>query len=412
MSAWMVFSNVMFFTLVLDSSFSSNLARNFTFVLSGAKEIFKEGYDEKSISDSKINDKLLFDLFHASKEIYSKNLFYLWIAISCLSGWFVAITYQKSTILPALVVFLLGLLIHLVFSYNNVLLLGYNRVENHLKAQTFFRMMLSVAGVFAAFMFKGILALSFSFLISCLVYRLITYLYTRSIILKIANFQFKKDHDSIALVKSKIYHNSLKTLKIAISAFSITRLNVFIASYYLPYSVSASFSLTLQALASILSISQLPIVVQLPLISTLVVKKEFVKIRYKVFKCALISAIIFLGVFAVFYILGNHILYFLGSKTVFLEGGFLLLWGITFFFETNQSVFANYITALNKIPFLKSAFLSGLVTPILSIVLIHFYGADYSFLIISQFLVQMSYNNWKWPLFAIKDLEQRIKTYN
>lgn len=408
MSAWMVFSNIMFFVLVMDSSFSSNLARNFTFVLSGAKEILKEGYNPENSLGTIVNRKLLGDLFYASKEIYSKNLFYLWILISILSIWFVSVTYNQH-ILWSLLIFLASLLIILVFSYSNVVLLGYNRVEDHLKAQTSFRLILSLTGVVAAYYFESILALSASFLISCVLYRVITFLFTRSIINEIKSTMPQKDLQAIKEVKSKIYHNSIITLKIAISAFSITRLNVFIASYFLPYSVSASFSLTLQALSSIMSLSQLPIIVQLPLLSSMALKKDFFKIRYKVIKCALISASIFIFVFISFYFFGNYLLEVLGSKTSFIGGGALLLWGLSFLLETNHSVFSNYITSLNKIPFLKSAILSGIAIPVLSLLLLSVVKLDASVLIFSQFVVQLSYNNWKWPFFAINDLNTKIE---
>jgi uncharacterized linocin/CFP29 family protein len=102
---------------------------------------------------------------------------------------------------------------------------------------------------------------------------------------------------------------------------------------------------------------------------------------------------------------GNPILDALGKGTRLLPPGPMLALACVFFLEMNHSVFANYLTTLNRVPFMASAIASGVATVALALVFCGFGGMGVWGLILAQGLVQASYNNWKWPREALRDVD-------
>lgn len=66
---------------------------------------------------------------------------------------------------------------------------------------------------------------------------------------------------------------------------------------------------------------------------------------------------------------------------------------------------ATFIATRNRIPFVKSSILSGIAIILISLILINFTNLELWSLLISQAIVQLSYNNWKWPLEVNKELK-------
>ena len=71
--------------------------------------------------------------------------------------------------------------------------------------------------------------------------------------------------------------------------------------------------------------------------------------------------------------------------------------------EANHSCFANIISSANHIPFFNAALLSGLCTLIGYGLLILFSRTGILFLILVPGIVQLAYQNWKWPQMVLKE---------
>jgi hypothetical protein len=68
----------------------------------------------------------------------------------------------------------------------------------------------------------------------------------------------------------------------------------------------------------------------------------------------------------------------------------------------NHSIAGIYLSTTNKIPFLSASIFSGSAIFISSILAVPHMGL--AGLVMAQGLVQMAYNNWKWPLAAIEHI--------
>jgi hypothetical protein len=62
----------------------------------------------------------------------------------------------------------------------------------------------------------------------------------------------------------------------------------------------------------------------------------------------------------------------------------------------------------NEVPFYKAAIISGIATVIVLYVFLHFLDYGIWAMILAPGLVQIAYQNWKWPLKLNKEIKQEI----
>ena len=88
---------------------------------------------------------------------------------------------------------------------------------------------------------------------------------------------------------------------------------------------------------------------------------------------------------------------------------FLFL-AIYMFLEANQSLFTSYISTSNYIPYSNTYCVSALLATILAILLITLTSWGVMSLILAHFIVQLSYNNWRWPQFVLREFNVSLFT--
>jgi hypothetical protein len=80
-----------------------------------------------------------------------------------------------------------------------------------------------------------------------------------------------------------------------------------------------------------------------------------------------------------------------------------------FLLEANHSLFANIITSKNEVPFYLPALYTGVGIVLLSLLLFKFTHLGIWSIILAQFLIQLCYNNWRWPYWVLKELRTNYK---
>jgi len=90
----------------------------------------------------------------------------------------------------------------------------------------------------------------------------------------------------------------------------------------------------------------------------------------------------------------------------FVSIDYLLVLIVIFFLEYTHGFSATYLTSKNYIPFVNASIISGMLIIMLNIgfsPIIGLWG-----IILFQGVVQLSYNNWKWPYEMYKDLKVSV----
>ena len=153
-----------------------------------------------------------------------------------------------------------------------------------------------------------------------------------------------------------------------------------------------SYLFTSTLIQFIIRFSNVPSIAYYPKISYTIANNDHEKFYKLLKKCLSISLSIYsLCVFGLFYF-GEYFLDLIGANTYLLEPKLLLLLFLIYFLELNHVIHATIYTASNHIPFIIPSLVSGFL-----IISIGFYIKEYYGLfaiLLTHFLVQLSWNNW------------------
>ncbi|MGL5964432.1 MAG: O-unit flippase-like protein, partial [Fusobacteriaceae bacterium] len=250
----------------------------------------------------------------------------------------------------------------------------------------------------------GLLGIAIANLISSFVNRISSYLYfyDKNIKKILKNIVTTRDEEKKIL--KIIFKNSSKLGVVSIGAFLINKSSVLIMSKYVNLKTIAEYGITLQIISLLVTVSSVLFNTYLPLINYLRIQKKEKEIKDIFSKALCINYVFYIvgSVFLIFF--GNRILSLLKSNTLILDFKYLVLLLIMYFLEMNHSMAATIITTKNTVPFLKPALFSGVAIVILMLLSLEFTKLNLYGVILSQGLVQLVYNNWKWPVEVSKDL--------
>jgi len=79
--------------------------------------------------------------------------------------------------------------------------------------------------------------------------------------------------------------------------------------------------------------------------------------------------------------------------------------------ETNHGLAAQMILTKNEVPFVKASIISGTATIVLLFLSLKFTTIGIWGMILAPGITQIVYQNWKWPLQVIRDLDIKFKDY-
>jgi O-antigen/teichoic acid export membrane protein len=192
---------------------------------------------------------------------------------------------------------------------------------------------------------------------------------------------------------------------VQLGAFMILRANLFIATSFVGLAAAASYGLSLQLLTLLSTMSTLLFTLQMPKMNALQASGDKEGLRSLFSSAVILSLVIFiLGTLALIFV-GVPLLGIWKSNTKLLPIVWLCLLALILFLEMNHNLSAMYITTLNHVPFVPAAVMSGLSIVLLSTLLVNYTGLGIGGLLIAQGMVQLSYNNWRWPAVALAHLQ-------
>ncbi len=113
---------------------------------------------------------------------------------------------------------------------------------------------------------------------------------------------------------------------------------------------------------------------------------------------------LFIGAASAVFLLANPILALLHANTRLLEGPLMIFAILVFFLQYNQICFSLYIGMGNKVPYMKGEFWSGVAAVILSYLVVQHTSLAVAGILLSQCIVQLCYNDWKWPYEACRQM--------
>ncbi len=404
---WFVFSTLGSLAQLLELGFQPTIARYVAYVYGGAQRLEKVGIAPAGGAQP-LNKPLLGQVFLEAKRIY--RWITLAVSIVLLGG---GSTYIISLLSPSIpwqhvivawILFSLGFLANFYFGYLNAFVQGRGGITDTNRVVVLSRTIMIAAGSVFLLAGFGLVGLGLASLLSAVTSRLmLRRLFWNEALPETAYLRKALTAHDLQ-TSGVLWHNALKLGWVYLGAFLITRMNILIASKFLGLTAAASYGLTMQILSTLVAIASTLFTIRLPTLNAEQIRGPADKTLANFSQSLAVSWALF-GVAAIIVILfGNSILALIGSHTQILDTIPLVFFFAIMLLEMNHSLCASYLTTYNEIPFVTPALLSGFFIVVSSVLLISVAHLGVWGLLLSQGIVQLAYNNWKWPMEAAKKM--------
>ena len=398
---WYLFLAISSLAQLLEFGMQPTISRMSSYVYSGAERLTAEGVPP---TGSRVNYQLLYDLISSSKRIYrivSSAAAFILLVIGtiylCSFGEFGAPQFY------AWGVFSISCIINLYFTYYNGLIVGRGEQLTLYKIMAFSKLIVLLVSVPLLYLEFGLMSMAIGTLLSLIANRFLISKAYYKIERKDIKELLKIECESINQTKI-LWLSAWKLGVTSLGAFLILRTNQFVASSFLGLEIAASYGLTIQVISVLTTVSVMYFNLNLPKMNSLQGTGDKASLRsIFYFSYGITMLVFFLG--AVFIILsGNFLLSIISAKTSFLSNSILAFLFFIYQLELSHSICATYLTTLNRVPFLYASLISGFFIILLSILAVTLTDMGLLGILLVQFIVQLLYNNWFWPMQAFRDL--------
>lgn len=408
---WFVFITLASLAQLLEMGFQPTLARNAAYVYAGAQTLNKVGLPNEVSSTGQINKALLDTLVGTARRIYQMVAIIAALILLIAGSYYISTlltpNQHKTNSLIAWVAFASGYIVNFYYGYINGLLQGRGDISQANKVVVIARSLMIILGGSAVILGYGMIGLGVASMLAAVVGRIAAHRYFLAGYVPSNKLMERELLESRKELIKVLWHNASKMGAVQVGAFLIQRGNILIASSFLGLSVSASYSMTVTVLMTLAGIAMVFCQLHVPHMSALQAKGDRNSLAAVYGQILILSLTTFTLGLILLLIYGPQLLTIIGSETPLLSNGLLFILGIILLLEVNHGIAGTYLSTTNKIPFFNAAIVSGLVILLGSILVVSYSGL--LGLILIQGLVQLVYNNWKWPVEANKHIGSSLR---
>lgn len=408
---WYTFMGIYSLINLLDSGFSPIFVRNSSYCMAGAEEFLKEGVP-KMEKEGKPNYVLLSVLFKANRFLLLLLAVCIYIiALMVGTPYIIYVTRSAFNIqyIAAWLIFMAGVTLNVYFIGIPSFLKGMGYIAEGQKIIAISRcsqLIFCLIGVVTGF---GIMGLSVGVLGGGLISGSLSLFYY----FRYCKPKFIKNCSlrTWEIIKI-IWHNSYKLFLVAMGGYLINQANTILCSTFLGLEVTASYGLSIQAVQAIGIISFVYMQVVIPEISKAKVNADVNKQKTLLGTASCVFLVLDVLGNAAVILFVNNILVFIGAKTLILSTPLMILIAITNLLDKHSNIYSQFIVCDNRVPFVKASIFSGVIIVIVSFVLLKTTVWGVFGFVSTQMIVQLAYNNWKWPYVVCKELDTNLTSIN
>lgn len=402
---WGVYISISSIVILLDFGFSPTFSRNIAYAWSGSSMIEKTGIIQNNTDQP--NYILMKKILYASKKTY------LYISVIALfSMIFIGTPYilhvskeiNINTLLISWGVYSVAIFFNIYFGYYGAYLRGVGAIKRLSQSIIFSKLIQISVSIALLILGLDLIGVTVAYLLSGLVFRF----FSRSFFYKHHNIG--KIIKGIIVLKNDvrdifftIWHNAWRDGLVSLSNFFTVQASVIISSIFLTLAETGVYSISIQLVTVISTVSTALYSAYQPAIQSAFVKDDKDKlVNYLSISSFVYNVVYWFGVFALL-IIGIPLLNLISSD-VFIDINFLIVLSIYFYLLKQHSLFASFISNRNSIPYVKAFVLSGLLSIVLQLTLFIFFELGIYSLVMAQMIAQLLYNNWYWPKQFLKSL--------
>ena len=405
---WYIFMNLANVANLFVFGFSPSFARNIAYCWNGAQKLSAIGKCNE-VTGNEFNTELFGVVLKTCKTIY---MFIAIIMLLCfgsvgtiyvrhVAGFILNTTYNFAWL-----IFLTAVFLNLYFGYYISLLSGIGRVAEKNKAQV-------LASVIRIAMTALLLKADMGFLGACLSY--LAYGFVLRIICKFFFDRALEDTcgkiDCNIKIGAKEIRNCFLTIwpntwregLVSVSDYLCTQAGTIVASFYLTLAQTGQFSLAVQLVTVLAKLARSFQIAHIPALQSAYISEDNATARKIHSMCILVYCIIFWLGFAALLVIGVPVIRLIKPD---IELNMFVLTGIGMsqFVIVFRNCYASYLSTTNRIEYWKGFIISGIVSVIGSVLLLHLGDCGVWGIIIATLLSELVYNAWKWPYQVHKEL--------
>jgi len=407
---WNIFQAIYSLTVLMDFGFRPSFSRNVSYILSGVRTLQVEGV--ASLENEEVDYNLL------KKTLQAMKLFYRWLSIFVLILLLTGGTFYFFSLMSkysgdkedAIVAWFLLCFINcfnLYTLYYDSLLTGKGYVKQlqqiTILGQSIY-LGVAVALIYCGF---GLSAIVLAQISSIVVKRILAYrtFFQPEMKERLSNAIATNSKDVLLI----ILPNAIKVGLTQLGGYVVTKSSLFIGSIYIALDQMAYYGVSVQVIDILARCGTILYVTFSPRIAGCRVHRDIQQIKKLYVYCVLSLFVIYLAGGSFILLFGNTVLDIIGSQTHFMSFGLLFMLIVISLLEQNHIIAAGFIQSDNKIPFFVPSIISGLATVAVVWVFLDYFSFGLYALVLAPGLVQLVYQNWKWPSVIINDFRQNGK---
>lgn len=395
---------------LFDFGFSDQFSRNITYVFSGARELKKEGMGD--LSNGGVNYHLLAVVIETAKYIYRLISIIAIITMLTLGSLYIyRATNGFSTINHSLLIWLIfsfATYFDLYFKYYGSLLMGAALVMESKKASMLNRLVYIIISFILLFLGCGLFSLVIANIISPFVGRWYSYRKFYSPELRSALNNHNPKKEEIKETFFVLWYNAKKLGINFLGAYGIQQSGTFIIGLFLPLKTIASYGLMCQLFQVSSAFAMGLFLTYLPEFYKSRVNNNLTKLRNDFSFSSFVFILLFMFLGLSIILGGDFFLKLIGSSTELPIAVIMILFFVHMLLESFHSMCATMIVTNNQVPFVSAAIVSGLLIILGNLLVLEYTALGLLGVVIVQFVVQMCYNHWKWPMWIFRELDLNI----
>ena len=403
LGVWYLLTAFSALALLIETGMSSTITRFVTYSLSG----FNSSLSKDLTNPKHINSEILLfqNVYYASRKLMKIMGFISFVIFYTILFAYVFFSdnfYLLNNYILEISFFSLNFFFLVVFSYQNPVFKGLGKISVSSKIAIFSKLLTFVILIFLVIIGSTLLL----YIISIFIVNIVSIALSSFILINQIDYKKKFLHKSeVNNVIKLMLPNNISLSVVGFSSWLTSRLLIILSSTYFGLEITGKIGFTQNLLALIGDLSAQYYNVSFPEMISLKIKR-----MYNELKILLAKSIVFfyvlnlLGIFSFLFIFQPILIYF-GYQQNFLPIYTTIFMTIIYGLELNHSIFSNFTTIDNKILFLKASIYSGLSNVILNYLYYSFFSPDILGILLIQFLIHLSFNNWYWPRLVLKNLK-------
>lgn len=401
---WYVFASISQIVSLFDFGFSATISRHMTYAFSGAGKLEKT-YVTDSVFN-KPNEQLMAEIIVTCRMVYlviSSTGLLVMSTAGTVYIYHVMHDDIQGTFLYAWGLYVISVFLNMFYGYWSALLHGIGAVseQNRMAVISKVIQLLTAAVLLASG--AGLTGFVLSYLVSGVSLRILGKIYFRKKT-EVLNLKETVRMSRVRNCFSVIWTTAWRDGLIMLSQYFSTQANTLLCAYYIDLKVTGVYGVVTQLVTVLSSVASAYFSAYQPQYSNACLIRDTAEQKRITCTTDFIYKIIFWSGMAATILFGLPVLRIL-RPDMEIEIPVLFFTGFFYYLYNQQGLFVSMIASSNRILCCRSYVVTAVCSFCCSLILVRNFQAGIWGIIAAGLITNLLYNNWKWPLFVLRELD-------